>query len=90
MDEPVVFELRTFQRVMTPNGPGIIQGRMVEKGETLIIVSHEPHDPEVSEGVRRDFLAGVWIRRFYRLDQLRPISERPITRRVLAVGRTQR
>jgi len=89
MDEPVVYELRTFQRVMTPNGPGIIQGRMVEKGETLIIVSHQPHDPEVSEEVKRDLLARVWIRRFYRLDQLRPISERQHTRRVLAVGRTR-
>ena len=89
-DQPEVFTLHVNDKVSTPNGPGIIQGRMVKDGQTLIIIAHSPHDPEVSDEVKHDLIRDVWIRRFYTLDQIKPFTARPVVygRRMLAIGRT--
>jgi len=89
-DQPEVFTLHVNDKVSTPNGPGIIQGRMVKDGQTLIIIAHSPHDPDVSSEVKRDVIRDVWIRRFYTLDQIKPFTTRPVatSRSMLAIGRT--
>lgn len=68
-----VFQLRVNQRVTTPNGPGVIQGRMDgDGGQPIILVSHDPEDPQVAESVRENFLRGIWVLREYPLDQITP------------------
>lgn len=67
-----VYQLRVNQRVNTPNGPGVIQGRMVEDGRTLILVAHDPKDPKISERMREKFTGGIWILLRYPLDQITP------------------
>ena len=69
MDQ-VIFQLRVNQTVNTPNGPGIVQGRMEEDGETIILVSHDPKNPLVSEAVREKFITGIWVLRKYPLAQV--------------------
>ncbi len=74
MMEQVVFQLRVNQRVNTPNGPGIVQGRMVEDGETIILVSHDPKNPAVSAAVREKFITGIWVLQRYPLAQIQPMT----------------
>lgn len=69
-----IFQLRINQTVNTPNGPGIVQGRMVEGGQTLIIINHDPKDPRVSEIVKKDFIKGVSIQRRYTVSQITPFK----------------
>ena len=66
--------MRVNSRVMTPNGPGIVQGRLVEDGETRIIVSHNPNEPGVADAVRERFLHGIWVLWNYSVDDLIEIS----------------
>lgn len=65
--------IRVNSHVMTPNGPGIVQGRLVENGETRIIVSHNPNEPGVAETVRERFLRGIWVLWNYGVDDLQEI-----------------
>lgn len=68
-----VYQLRVNQTVNTPNGPGVIQGRLVENGHTVILVSHNPKNPNVADVVREKFLTGVWVLQGYPLDQITPV-----------------
>lgn len=70
----IIYQLRVNQRINTPNGPGIIQGRMLEGGETRILVAHNPKDPAVAESVREKFLTGIWVLQKYPLSQITPIK----------------
>lgn len=73
MDQ-VIYQLRVNQTVNTPNGPGVIQGRMVEDGETIILVAHDPNNPSVSSVVREKFIKRVWVLQRYPLAQITPIA----------------
>jgi len=70
----IIYQLRVNQAVNTPNGPGIIQGRLVEAGETKILVSHDPKNPLVSEAVREKFITGIWVLQKYPVAQVTPIK----------------
>jgi len=70
----IIYQLRVNQAVNTPNGPGIIQGRMVEAGETKILVSHDPKNQQVAESVREKFITGIWVLQKYPVAQVTPIK----------------
>lgn len=62
--------IKFHQKVLTPYGPGLIQGQELETGE--VIVSHDPYDPAVSDVVKEGFLKGIWILWRYTADQIAP------------------
>lgn len=50
------------QSVMTPNGPGTVQGRLVEKDETIkILVSHDPRKTKLPPQLMEKYHGGPWV-----------------------------
>lgn len=62
------------QTVITPNGPGIVQGQIREADQvTRIIVSHNPSTVlQTGKRLSTNSLPGVWVLAHYDPEQLRP------------------
>lgn len=61
------------QLVMTPNGPGTIQDRLVEKDETTkILVSHDPRKGELAPALKEHWNGGPWVLWAYPPEDVRP------------------
>lgn len=59
-----ISDLKFHQHVLTPNGPGIIQG-VTNDGK--VMVSHKPSDLPVEQ---RPPIVGIWVLNYYTPDQL--------------------
>lgn len=58
--------------VMTPNGVGIVQGRLIENGQPgRILVSHDPRLPGLPEEIRKQSMGGPWVLHAYEPGQVR-------------------
>ena len=63
--------MRINDTVLTPNGVGIVQGRLVENGEPgRILVSHDPGLPTLPEDIRAQSQGGPWVLHAYEPDQV--------------------
>jgi hypothetical protein len=63
---------RFHQVVETPNGDGVIQGRLNESdGSIRILVSHKPH-PTLPDSLMRSWRGGPWILYAYDLKDIHP------------------
>lgn len=52
--------MRLHDTVQTPNGVGIVQGALVEEGETTkILVSHDPR--QANNEMKQNWRGGPWI-----------------------------
>ncbi|GAP11776.1 hypothetical protein BECAL_02969 [Bellilinea caldifistulae] len=62
--------------VRTPNGPGLVQGRLVEKDGLpgRILVSHDPHDPQLPEEMRALSHGGIWVLWAYEPEQIEVVT----------------
>lgn len=62
--------------VRTPNGIGLVQGRLIEKDGKAgrILVSHDPHDPILPEEMRSLSYGGIWVLWAYDPEQIEVIN----------------
>jgi hypothetical protein len=68
--------------VQTPNGMGIVQGRLVEDGKPgRILVSHDPHDPDLPEEMRALSHGGIWVLWAYEPEQIQVVNSKPVGRK---------
>jgi hypothetical protein len=73
--------------VRTPNGLGLAQGRLVEKDGRpgRILVSHDPHDPQLPEEMRALSQGGIWVLWAYEPGQIEVVTTgrppRPVEQR---------
>lgn len=66
--------LKFHEPVMTPNGAGLVQGRMVSddpEEDGLVIVSHKKQ--QLTAGLQVQ-VVGIWMLKNYREDELTPTS----------------
>ena len=55
-------KLRLHQRIMTPNGPGLVQGRLVAEGKPdKILVSHKPKEVAPDVIPLGLYAGGIWV-----------------------------
>lgn len=61
------------QTVMTPNGPGIVQGRLwsKENGTIKIMVSHDPKCTELTAETREAAQGRMWLLWMYEVGDVR-------------------
>jgi len=74
----VSISLHVNQDVQTPNGPGVIWGRMVDGGQTRILIAHDPKSldalaPGVVE-VLKHYRGGPCVLWKYPIKQITPIK----------------
>lgn len=75
VDDKTVELARGFRlndTVKTPNGPGIVQGRLWNKtnGTIKLIVSHDPKSPGLPEAIRAASKACMWVLYEYNLSDV--------------------
>jgi len=69
--------LKLYEIVQTPNGRGLIQGRLVENGNMVrILVSHRPNavPPEILSFGHYPYMGGPFVLCHYSLDEVEPIE----------------
>ena len=70
-------KLKIYQPVQTPNGRGLVQGRLVMNGQIeRILVSHRPDvvPPEVLNFGPYPYKGGPWVLVHYDPDEVEPIE----------------
>jgi hypothetical protein len=71
-----VTRLKIYQPVQTPNGRGLIQGRLVMNGNMIrILVSHRPNavPPEVLNFGHYSYMGGPFVLVHYDPDEIEPV-----------------
>jgi len=62
------------QSVITPCGPGIIQGQMRVRGELRVLVSHQPGNSVAEDNmVVQNLIRGIWTLAAYLPEDVRGI-----------------
>ncbi len=74
-----ILKIKVFQEVMTPNGPGLAIGKIVDRDETIlgnirILVSHDPKKVKLPPEILVTGRGGPSIFWAYDLDQLEMIA----------------
>ena len=70
----IIYQLKLNQDVQTPNGPGVIQGRMVVNDQTQILVAHDPKKVNLPDGLMRLYRGGIWVLNSYPIEQVTPLK----------------
>jgi hypothetical protein len=68
--------LKIYQPVQTPNGRGLVQGRLVENGNMIrILVSHRPDavPPEILNFGNYPYMGGPFVLVHYDPDEVEPV-----------------
>jgi hypothetical protein len=69
-------EIYFHQEVMTPNGPGLVQGRFVDADKSIsIIVSHDPKLETIPAEIRAKWRGVIWILINYPPEMLEPMGK---------------
>jgi hypothetical protein len=69
-------EICFHDKVITPNGPGIVQGLLTQNGRESILISHDPKDEKFKEVYGSPLLPGehqsVWVLYAYAPGKVQP------------------
>jgi hypothetical protein len=77
-----ILKIKVNDIVQTPYGPGVVQGRLVERDGSIggILISHDPRKVTLPDELLAHWKGGPWVLWSYPLEQLRILAKRKMTR----------
>ncbi len=81
-DETVWVEVSAWRELGERCHQYLAKGRLVEDGKPgRILVSHDPHDPDLPEEMRALSHGGIWVLWAYEPEQIQVVNSKPVGRK---------